>query len=133
MTDAPATRWWKRPAAPGPLGPSAVAYGVVLLPAVLGAVFWWAWWLTLFLVSPGLALGIRVSWRGARERGILTRAETPRMLRALLGVSGAVIGVTVAHAFESRFWALSIAGAGLVGEAIERASWYRRDRRHERP
>ncbi len=123
-------RWWKRPIAPGPLGATLAADAILLLPAVLGAIFAWAWWLTLLLMIPGIALHQRISWGAARELGLQTHSEDKRTQMILGGIVGGLCGISV-NVVPHQYFGLVVACVGIVANLTTRR-WLL-EQAHRRP
>ena len=102
-------------------------YALLLVPAILGAVLDWPWWLNLYILMPGLILGTVAGHRAAERRGLKSRSETPHnyLLAGLAGVLGAAIGIGIE---DDRYLGLALAGLMITLNLAERAIWVRRDR-----
>jgi hypothetical protein len=80
-TDRPVARW--RLYAPPPVSWSlAAAYGLMLVPAILGTVWAWPWGVTMALLIPGLSLHMVLGSRTAQARGI--RSMPPMRMRLMM-------------------------------------------------
>jgi hypothetical protein len=79
--DRPVARW--RLYAPPPVSWSlAAAYGLMLVPAILGTVWAWPLGVTAALLIPGLSLHIVLGSRTAQARGI--RSMPPMRMRLMM-------------------------------------------------
>lgn len=79
--DKPIARW--RLYAPPPVSWSLVAaYGLMLVPAILGTVWAWPLGITVALLIPGLSLHIVLGSRTAQARGI--RSMPPMRMRLMM-------------------------------------------------
>jgi hypothetical protein len=121
-------RWWKRPTAPGPLGATLAADAILLLPAVLGAILAWAWWLTILLMIPGIVLHQRIGWAAARELGLQTRSESKRTQMVLGGIVGGLCGIFV-NVVPHQYFGLVVACISIVANLTTRR-WLSEQARH---
>ena len=89
-------RWWRR-SAPVPLGwPLLGTASALLLPALAGAVWSWAWYVTVAMMFPGYVAYMVLGFRSARllEDSYVQRLPRQRILG--LGASiGGLFGVSV--------------------------------------
>lgn len=127
-SDESVFRLW-RPHAPPSLPWSLATYVVMFVPAIMGAVWGWPWFVTLALVAPGMVAHEILGYQAARARGITVRTRLPSDKRlSLLGLLVGIIGVFAAGAVPKRFVPLVIvADLLLLIEPIWRLKWRHRN------
>src|ERR1700730_2261994 len=84
-------RFWSRPSVVPPFKRSLMAYGVLIVPAVLAALLAWPWWLGCVLLIPGLTLHLKAGRMAAVARGMTSPDKRDR---GIGGMMGALVGVT---------------------------------------
>jgi hypothetical protein len=117
-------RSWQRSAPPPIGGPLVASYGLILLPASLGAIWAWPPLSTAALLVPGFILYGVLCNRAAKARSVYA---LPRDVRMLSGVCGGFV-VAVADIASPRH-VLPLAFALIlvaVADPLSRAMWRRR-------
>jgi hypothetical protein len=121
-----AQRLWRRPAVPPPLRDALVPYVLLLLPAVLGAVFAWSWWVAAVLITPGFAVYEAKSWAAAKAQGATSSSDTGQVLVGFIAVPIAVVLAGIVRTDAGRFSILAlVAYVIVVVDPLARAVWHK--------
>lgn len=95
--------WWRMSAPPQFGWPLALADGLLLAPAVAGAMRAWPWAITTALMVPGFLACVALGHMAAQARGVQSQEQMPsRGVMAILGgfsglLSSLATTVTPAH------------------------------------
>ena len=117
-------RWFE--SAPPPLRRSLTASILILVPALLGAVFEWPRYVTYALLVPGFSLEIAFGWAAARARGAEYRKARPsRGVLALTGGCCGLLGAFVAGLHTTYAPLLFALLLIVVAEPWSRVVWKR--------
>jgi hypothetical protein len=123
------TDWLSRPSAPAPPRQALRGMAGLLLPAALGAALDWPWWLAAILMLPALALQVRYGWIAARARGLRHTSKSSLLFPMALGACAGLISGPLFDRVGSRYWGLVLVGVAVGADLVNRARWWRRDRR----
>jgi hypothetical protein len=117
-------RWFE--SAPPPILQSLVAATLILVPALLGAVFEWPRHLTYALLVPGFSLEIAFGCAAARARGANYREARPsRGVMALAGGFCGLMGALTAGLHTTYAPLLFALLLIVVAESCSRVAWKR--------
>jgi len=107
--------------------PLAACYGLLLVPAITGAVFEWRTLLTIALLVPGFVLQMRLGYTAACAYGIPRRTfVVPSGTRILFGIVAGILGVLVAHIRPTYLAPLGfVLVLILIADPVWRIAWNR--------
>jgi hypothetical protein len=124
----PAQRqWWVRGYGRMTAGEFALMSVAFLVPPAVCAAADGSIWVGLVCLVPGFVLPVALGQRAGRRRFPRERSLSMRLVDGILGGSGGVFGVLIAHSVP-RYGALTIAGFALLIGVVSQIAWRVHDR-----
>ena len=115
-------KWWSLPAAPAPICAEVLSIVLMAVPAVLGAVLDWNFWITIALLIPGVLVSIRAQRVAARTRGLRVRTDVPPNIRGA-EIASVMAAVLAGSFLPPRFYCVVLVGFIGLGSVVTRALW----------